>query len=230
MSRKSIFSRLDEASDLLDEKGEQDTNYRLEVLKELKEFVYDGNYTKYRNKRSLLDYERFGTKTKLIAQNMNMTSEAVRLARKRVSDDLYAVLGEDVVERIVSGSINECNSIYNDIQAVRYMYGTYDFILESVIGCLDNAYIGSGKEKFELTDCRDELIFLSMFTFRRFELLVETLDSDKLNYVIRLINGEGVYDEGDRLKVLKYITSAKSVKDSCDHIRKVIDSRKEEKN
>lgn len=214
MSRKSIFSRLNEASDLLDEKGEQDTNYRLEVLKELKEFVYDGNYTKYRNKRSLLDYERLGTKTKLIAQNMNMTSEAVRLARKRVSDDLYAVLGEDVVERIVSGSINECSSIYNDIQVVRYMYDTYDFILESVMGCLDNAYIGSRKEKFELTDCRDELAFLSMFTLKRLDLLVEKLDTDKLNYVIRLIKGERVYDEGDRLRVLKYITSKGSIEDS----------------
>lgn len=230
MSRKSIFSKLNEASDLLDEKGEQDTNYRLEVLKELKEFVYDGNYTKYRNKRSLLDYERFGTKTKLIAQNMNMTSEAVRLARKRVSDDLYAVLGEDVVERIVSGSINECSSIYNDIQALRYMYDTYDFILESVMGCLDNAYIGDRKEKFDLSDCKDELAFLSMFTFMRFNLLVEALDSDKLNHIIRLIKGEGAYAEGDRLQVLKYITSAKSVKDANTLLIKFINNMQAEDN
>ena len=229
MSRKSIFSRLNEASDLLDEKGEQDTNYRIEVLDELKEFVYEGNYTKYRSKRSLLDYERVGTKTKLIAQNMHMTVEAVRLARKRVSDDLYVVLGEDVIERIVSGSINECSSIYNDIQAVRYMYDTYDFILENVIGCLDNAYIGSRKEKFKLTDCRDELAFLSMFTLKRLDLLVEKLDTDKLNYIVNLIKGKEDCSEGARLKVLKYITSTASVRDSDILLRKFIDNMNAEK-
>lgn len=223
MSRKSIFSRVNEAYDLLEKNGGTDVDIRLEVLDALKEFVYEGNYTKYRNKRSLLDYERIGTKTKLIAQNMDMTVEAVRLARKRVSDDLYVVLGEDVIERIVSGSINECSSIYNDIQAVRYMYDTYDFILESVMGCLDNDYTGDGKEKFDLRECKDEIIFLSMFTLMRFKLLMKTLDSGKLNYIIRLIKGDRNYAEGDRLKVLKYITSEASIKDSDILLRKFID-------
>lgn len=224
MSRTSIFNKLNEAYDLLDQNGGTDIDIRIEVLDALKEFVYEGNYTKYRNKRSLLDYERIGTKTKLIAQNMHMKVEAVRTARKRVSDDLYAVLGEDVIERIVSGSIHECLSVSKSIEVYNYAYTTYDFLLEETIDCLKNYYTESRKEKFELTDCMDELAFLSMFTLKRLGLIVNKLDKDKLNYIINLIKGRGNYAEGDRLQVLKYITSVKSMRDSNTLIRKFIDN------
>ena len=230
VKRTNIFSKLCKASKLLDVKKEQDTKYRMEVLEELKDFVYSGIYTKYRNKRILLDHEMIGSSSKVIAKRMEVTKDAVRLARKRVSDDLYAVLGEDVVERITLGDLDECKTVHDDIQAIKYMYHINDFLLDSVMDCLDNAYIGDGKDKFDLRECKDEIIFLSMFTLMRFELLVETLDSDKLNYVIRLIKGEGTYAEGDRLKVLKYITSPANVKDSDTLLRKFIDSMKAEDN
>lgn len=230
MRRKSIFNRVNEAYDLLDKKGGSDVDIRLEVLDALKDFVYAGNYTKYRSKESLLDYERIGTKTKLIAKNMNMTAEAVRLARKRVSDDLYAVLGEDVIERIVSGSIHECLSVSKSIEVYNYAYTTYDFLLEETIDCLKNYYTESRKEKFELTGCMDELAFLSMFTLKRLGLIVNKLDKDKLNYVIQVIKGKGDCSEGDRLQVLKYITSVKSMRDSNTLIRKFIDNMMAEDN
>lgn len=228
--RTNIFSKLRKASKLLDVKEEQDTNYRMEVLEELKDFVYGGSYTKYRNKQILLEHEMIGSSSKVIARKMKISEEAVRLARKRVSDDLYAVLGEDVVERITLGKIHDCKSVYNNIQTIKYMYHINDFLLDSVMDCLDNAYIGDGKDKFDLSDCRDELAFLSMFTFMRFNLLVEALDSDKLNHIIRLIKGEGAYAEGDRLKVLKYITSAKSVKDANTLLIKFINNMQAEDN
>ena len=228
--RTNIFSKLRKASKLLDVKEEQDTKYRIEVLEELKDFVYGGSYTKYRSKQILLEHEMIGSSSKVIAKRMKISEEAVRLARKRVSDDLYAVLGEDVVERITLGKIHDCKSVYNNIQTIKYMYHINDFLLDSVMDCLDNAYIGDGKEKFDLSDCRDELAFLSMFTFMRFNLLVEALDSDKLNYIIRLIKGEGAYAEGDRLQVLKYITSAKSVKDANTLLIKFINNMQAEDN
>lgn len=230
MIRTSIFNKVNEAYDLLEKNGGNDVDIRLEVLDALKEFVYEGNYTKYRNKRSLLDYEKLGTRTTLIAQNMHMKVEAVRAARKRVSDGLYAVLGEDVVERIVSGSINECISVRESIEVYDYAYNTYDFLLEETIDCLRNSYIGSGKEKFNLTDCKDELTFLSMFTLKRLDLLVEKLDIDKLNYIVNLIKGKEDCSQGDRLKVLKYITNATSVKDSNILMRKFIDNMQAEDN
>ena len=230
MSRKSIFNRVNEAYDLLDKKGGSDVDIRLEVLDALKDFVYAGNYTKYRSKGSLLDYERIGTKTKLIAKNMNMTAEAVRLARKRVSDDLYAILGGDVIERIVSGAISECLSVRQSIEVYDYAYTTYDFLLEETIDCLKNYYTESRKEKFELTGCMDELAFLSMFTLKRLGLIVNKLDKDKLNYVIQVIKGKGDCSEGDRLQVLKYITSVKSMRDSNALMRKFVDNMKAEDN
>lgn len=230
MSRASIFNRVNEAYDLLEKNGGSDVDIRIEVLDALKDFVYEGNYTKYRSKRSLLDYERVGTKTKLIAQNMHMKVEAVRTARKRVSDDLYAVLGEDVIERIVSGSIHECLSVSKSIEVYNYAYTTYDFLLEETIDCLKNYYTESGKEKFELIDCMDELAFLSMFTLKRLGLIVNKLDKDKLSYIVNLIKGKGDCSEGDRLQVLKYITSVKSMRDSNTLIRKFIDNMMAEDN
>ena len=230
MSRASIFNRVNEAYDLLEKNGGSDVDIRIEVLDALKDFVYEGNYTKYRSKRSLLDYERVGTKTKLIAQNMHMKVEAVRTARKRVSDDLYAVLGEDVIERIVSGSIHECLSVSKSIEVYNYAYTTYDFLLEETIDCLKNYYTESRKEKFELTGCMDELAFLSMFTLKRLGLIVNKLDKDKLNYVIQVIKGKGDCSEGDRLQVLKYITSVKSMRDSNALMRKFVDNMKAEDN
>ena len=228
--RTNIFSKLRKASKLLDVTEGRDTKYRREVLEELKDFVYSGIYTKYRNKQILLEQEMVGSSSKVIAKSMKITEVAVRLARKRVSDDLYAVLGEDVVERITLGDLDECKTGYDDIQAIKYMYHINDFLLDSVMDCLDNAYIGDGKDKFDLRECKDEIIFLSMFTLMRFNLLVETLDSDKLNYVIRLIKGEGTYAEGDRLQVLKYITSPANVKDSASLLIKFIDNMKAEDN
>ena len=93
-----------------------------------------------------------------------------------------------------------------------------EFVLYEVKERLMNSYIGDGTSSFNLLDCKNEMLFLSLFTVNRFSDLVSKLDSEKINYLLRLLDGN-VDNIEDRFIALKYMTSNRNLSALADLLK-----------
>lgn len=221
-NKKSIFTCIRHGMTYLSEKKDEETASRLKTLKLLEDFVYSGSYTKYRNKDVFLSME--SENDKVIAKKLGVSIAGVRQARKRLSEEVFTLLGDDVVDKILHGDIRACQLITDNILLLKST-ANEEFIISEIEERLSNAYIGEGTAEFNLRDCRDEMAFLSLFTLNRFSYLVNNLDSEKLNYIMRLINGD-VRNANDKFVALKYMTSDKSFEDAVHSLQDYATSSK----
>lgn len=199
---KSIFSNLRHAISYLNSDSEvKNEPFRKETLSSLRSFVYSGCYTKYRNKTMFLEIEDL--KDDEIAKRLKISVAGVRQARKRISEDAYDLLGYDVTDNILYGDEKICESIQASISILVYVCTNDNFLFSDVVSRFEDSYIGDGTEKFSLSSCRNEMLFLRLYTLKPFSELVSILDSERLNYLIRVLNGD--VDSGERLLVLKYL-------------------------
>lgn len=216
-NKKSIFSQIQTGYSYLTSSGLDKTQpFRLKALQQLEDFVYSGSYTKYRNKSLFLDLE--SKDDSVIAKQLQMSVAGVRQARKRVSEDALKVLGFDVVDRILYNDAHACELVMDNLNLLRSSSSNAEFILYEVKERLVNSYIGDRTSSFNLLDCKNEMLFLSLFTVNRFSDLVSKLDSEKINYLLRLLDGD-VDNIEDRFIALKYITSNRNLSALADLLK-----------
>lgn len=215
MSKKSIFSVLRSVSSYFSLK-EGVEPFRINTYEKVHSFIYNGDYTNYRAKKVFLQNEPL--EDKVIAKKMNISEAGVRVARKRISEDAYSVIGENFADKIMYGTERECFVLCDNIDMLQYMLSTRDYIFGDVLDVLSDAYIGDGVSTFKLNECKNEMLLLSMFTLNRFTSLVDKVDSEKLNYLIRLLKND-VSNTDDRIVALKYINSLKNTSDLCKFLQ-----------
>lgn len=216
-NKKSIFSQIRTGYSYLTSSGLDKTQpFRLKALQQLEDFVYSGSYTKYRNKSLFLDLE--SKDDSVIAKQLQMSVAGVRQARKRVSEDAFKVLGFDVVDRILYNDAHACELVMDNLNLLRSSSSDAEFVLYEVKERLVNSYIGDGTSSFNLLDCKNEMLFLSLFTVNRFSDLVSKLDSEKINYLLRLLDGD-VDNIEDRFIALKYIASNRNLSALADLLK-----------
>lgn len=209
--KKSIFSVLRGISSYFSNLDDVE-KYRIDTYEKLRSFVYKGDYTKYRGKVLFLEFEPLDDE--VIAKKLGIGKAGVRLARRRISDDAYAVLGDSFADKIMFGSERDCSVICDSVNMLEYSLSNDDYIIKDVLTLLTNSYIGDGTSEFKLTECKNEMLLLSLFTINRLSSLTDKVDSEKLNYIIRLLNNE-VKNVDDRLVALKYINSLSNTNDLC---------------
>lgn len=219
-NKKSIFSQIRHGYSYLNESDLNKTEpLRLKTLDLLKSFVYEGSYSKYRNKSLFLTLE--DEPDKVIAHKLNMTVAGVRQARKRLSEDAFKVLGYDVVDKILYGDIRSCSLISDNLNLLRDSSNDDEFILYEIKERIEGSYIGDGTSTFNLLDCKNEMLFLSLFTVNRFSDFLSNLDSEKINYLLRLLDGR-VDNTEDKFIALKYMRSDKNLNELFDLLKKNI--------
>lgn len=219
-NKKSIFSQIRHGYSYLNESDLNKTEpLRLKTLDLLKSFVYEGSYSKYRNKSLFLTLE--DEPDKVIAHKLNMTVAGVRQARKRLSEDAFKVLGYDVVDKILYGDIRSCSLISDNLNLLRDSSNDDEFILYEIKERIEGSYIGDGTSIFNLLDCKNEMLFLSLFTVNRFSDFLSNLDSEKINYLLRLLDGR-VDNTEDKFIALKYMRSDKNLNELFDLLKKNI--------
>lgn len=219
-NKKSIFSQIRHGYSYLNESDLNKTEpLRLKTLDLLKSFVYEGSYSKYRNKSLFLTLE--DEPDKVIAHKLNMTVAGVRQARKRLSEDVFKVLGYDVVDKILYGDIRSCSLISDNLNLLRDSSNDDEFILYEIKERIEGSYIGDGTSTFNLLDCKNEMLFLSLFTVNRFSDFLSNLDSEKINYLLRLLDGR-VDNTEDKFIALKYMRSDKNINELFDLLKKNI--------
>lgn len=208
---KTIFVQLRDGFNYLNSSGLAESEpVRLTTLNLVSDFVFEGNYTDYKKKELFLSCEN--ESDKVISKILKISEAGVRQVRKRVSEDAFSVLGHDVVNKILYSDIRYCKTISDNVKLLTVSSNLEDFFLPEIIERINSSYLGEGVSKFDLLNCKNELLFLSLFTLNQFSAFISNLDSEKLNYILRLISGEEK-DNPDRLTAVKFMTDASHGKD-----------------
>lgn len=202
---KSIFTALRNGFSYLDSLGHKEENqFRYDTLNALRDFIYTGCYTSYKNKGIFLEYEDL--KDEKLANKLGISVAGVRQARKRITNDAYCALGSNVIDTVLYGTSKMCDSVIKSITVLSYIYSTRTYMFNDVLDKIEDSYIGDGTETFQLNDCRKEILFLRLFTLQPFTELVDMLDSEKLYYIVQVLRN-GADAKGTKLLVLKYLHS-----------------------
>lgn len=202
-NKKNIFSNLRTATYYFAGLSEVEP-FRLETLSILKKFIYGGSYTKYQNRDRFLELEPLDD-TK-IARQLAISVAGVRQARKRISEEAYKLLGDDIVDRVMFGSQHECDLIRDNISILEFVLSDKEYIFSDIKDRLNDSYIGTGDSVFPLSACKHELLFLSLFSINRFGWFLDRLDFEKINYLLRLLDNK-VDNVSDRMIALKFVNS-----------------------
>lgn len=214
-NQKSVFACIRDGFSYIDENSRsEDNSFRRDILNEIESFVYNGEYTNYRNKEKFLALEREKYSSEEMAKKLKVSVGGIRQARKRISQDAFSVLGADVFEKVLYGDAHDCSVVHDNLKVLNDIYSSSEFILDEIVEKLKDTYFGDGTETFDLLDCQNEMLFLSLFTTSRVSHLIENLDSDKLNYLLRLIYGKKDTIT-EKMLVLKYIAGNSDKKRSA---------------
>ena len=210
-SRRSFFSLIRYIDEMLCISSDTE-EFRVKTYKKLKSFAYSGVYSSYKNACEFLSIEN--KSANFIASSLGVSKDTVFQIRKRLSDSLYELLGDDVADVILNGTERNCKSLCDSIDVLKKVNSDVSFILDGVKRKLEESYIGDIDASFDLIECKNELIFLSLFTTKRFVDMVSKLDSEKINYLLRIISGD-IKNSTDRNIVLKFLDSNDNTSSIC---------------
>ena len=142
--------------------------------------------------------------------------EDIYAYRKSLVDSLEDKTGyEEAPDSVFSKT---CELVMDNLNLLRSSSSNSEFVLYEVKERLMNSYIGDGTSSYNLLDCKNEMLFLSLFTVNRFSDLVSKLDSEKINYLLRLLDGN-VDNIEDRFIALKYMTSNRNLSALADLLK-----------
>lgn len=211
MVQRSIFIAIRQAYSYLensDSCGLKDM--RLKTLDMLRDFVYEGSYTDYRKKGILLECERKGLDIRDTAIKLDVSPEAVRQVRKRISTDAYDKLGLDVVDKVRYGDKHTLSVVQRSINTLSHLSYHGSCLIDGIERTIKDSYIGDSSLEFTLNECIREADFLRLYNLNTFYKAMENLDSDKLNFLLRLLAGDSGTVES-RLGLLGYVSQVSDV-------------------
>lgn len=211
MVQRSIFIAIRQAYSYIENDDSCDLkDMRLKTLNMLRDFIYEGSYTDYRKKGILLECESKELSVDATAIKLDVTPEAVRQVRKRVSTDAYNKLGLDIVDKVKYGDKHTLSVVQRSINTLSHLNYHGSCLIEGIERTIRDAYIGDSTLEFTLNECIREADFLRLYNLNTFYKALEGLDTDKLNYLLRLLNEESGTVE-NRLGLLGYVSQVSDV-------------------
>lgn len=200
---RSVFTALRRTKSYLVGLGDDVSQRQVEVFKELTSFVKSGIYTDYSKKDIFLSFE--GASDDIIAIKLDVTENAVRKIRSRISNDAYNAIGSDVFELIESGIEENLNDVSLRLKVAYNNFSTSTLFPAELIGLIRQSSLD--EKSFEFEDCLPELNLLRWLSIPKMVDVMSNVDTDRLNYILRVLdNQDGTL--ADRMKIATYICSS----------------------
>lgn len=212
MSR-NFFGRLIETQQLIlaesSEEREQYSKFRLTALQELKSAVYSCIWCDTEKTRQMMRYiERRSVD---VAKLSGVSPNTVRSARSKASKRLYNIFGENVFDGIICGDESICKRTIVLSKALRNGYDRIEnFIPDTILRNIENRITCNYEKEYELSEMTEEIKFLKDYNQITMKSRFDSLDSDKLSYLLNLLkpcllNGEELSANMQKLRILHKI-------------------------
>ena len=196
---RSVFTALRRTKSYLSGNGAETNEKQFEAYKELYEFIFSGSYTDYSKKDIFLSFE--GASDDIIAVKLNLTVNAVRKVRSRISNDAYRALGTDIFELIESTEKEKWDEALLRIKVASNNFTTANLFPAELINLIRQSSIE--ESSFEFEDCLPELNLLRWLSIPKMIDVMSNVDADRLNYILKVLDGK-VGTISDRMKIANY--------------------------
>lgn len=182
----SVFREIMRTEEIL--RSNPDTSeLRMSLFNDLKNFILGGAYTNYRGKEVFLQYAFY--KDDIIAKKLGISEAGVRRVRARLSDQLYRIIGKGTIDTILGGTEEELASLQPYIKGLANTVSSGSLFSGEVLHLVNYLCLDSS-ENFNIEDCTVELGMLRMLSFPLLKEAFNHVDIEKLNYLIRVLDGE----------------------------------------
>ncbi|PHE64255.1 hypothetical protein COF68_05275 [Bacillus toyonensis] len=177
-----LLEELLDASVMLDYDRGDDIEKKKELLKELQDFIMGGSYTNVRNKEYLLRNVKKPVQDQ--ARDLNLSKPAIYKNKKLINNDLERKVGKNIISNILAGDFDRVNTVLDYALSEQSISS---IVIPSVIDRVQEKEFDKNST-YDLNDCITEISFLKKYSNLDLELLLSNCDSDKLNYLLRLLD------------------------------------------
>lgn len=169
-----------------------------QIFREIYEFIYSGVWTKSAKTKAMLPIINESAET--IAGKMNISVSNVLASRSQASEKLRKILGKNLHSKLLSADSEIFADLRRSMQvAITEYIELDDFFLQ---GVLDLIPANEEAKEYKLEDCKQEIEFLASFSNEGIQRRLQSLDIEKLQYLMRVLNKPNHYkvEEGSRVK------------------------------
>ncbi|MGN1036478.1 MAG: hypothetical protein ACI4PX_01755, partial [Ruminococcus sp.] len=146
-----------------------------------------------------------------VAKLSGVSPNTVRSARSKASKRLYNIFGENVFDGIICGDESICKRTIVLSKALRNGYDRIEnFIPDTILRNIENRITCNYEKEYELSEMTEEIKFLKDYNQITMKSRFDSLDSDKLSYLLNLLkpcllNGEELSANMQKLRILHKI-------------------------
>lgn len=170
----------------------------LQMYNEIKDFIYSGVWSKSVKTKEMLPL--MNESAGLIANRLGLSKTNVLASRSQASEKLRKILGKNLSSNILSNDL----AIYENFRyrmqcAVAETLSNEEILFPEIIDRL-NAF--DTDKVFDLQECEKEIDFLSELSIPRVLYKLDTLDREKLDYILGVLHKPSHYkiEKGSRVK------------------------------
>ena len=199
----NVFRRLETVRSYLESEGGV-AEFRLEAYKRLRAFVYGGSFSSYA-KKELLCKTAFWSEAKA-SSALGLKPVSLRRLRSQYTEACLSVIGEDAFDKVMYGSVRDISILLNicSVYSKTKSLGVSSLFPQELISIIERSTLDANAE-YSLEDCKAEMTLLHWLSVLKYTELVNAVDTDKLNYLLRILNGE-VGKSSDRVLLMQLLT------------------------
>lgn len=184
---------------------------RKELLRLVKEFLLSGKFTSCRRFQMLADMR--SKPIRVQAQLLGVSEENVRRMRSGVTTDAFEALGSNVIGVLQYGDELQVSKKLQDLVLLTESCSSAKYFPHELIQSITS--VNTDKNvTFPVADCKPELALLYWLSFERYVDLISSVDLERLNFLLRVLNKE-IGTTEDRLAILRVLKSA----DLFEHLK-----------
>ena len=224
MGTVSFFNRLDNSYKSALRK---DNFTLLSFISEVKDWIKECHFTRYKAAREVLS--QWGLPDTKAAENLNMTAGNIRYVRSTLSRELFALFGNDFCNYLDNGSNESYKDAVKIFTLVKWNVKPFDFFPMEYLHIIESLPTEKSKEFFNAKDCRKEYEFLRSYSISSFKKKIESLDKNKLAYVLKVLKRESgsVLDTYIYVLGLKMLETDSNITDNKESVGQNISEIKE---
>lgn len=199
-----MFSKIKEIEYVLDIQGNAQQKV---IMKEIVEYLNNGNYTSYSRKADFLALWRLPND--IIAEKLLMTEGGVRQVASRLTKDFYGKVGYDLFELLLENDEHKLQVLTFMLTVLnKGQRGVVEQYPLELVRAVD--YSGKSMNTYPLSSCFPEMIVLYHLRKERIQEVVDKLDADKLCYLLSVLdNKQSTVETKDWVKLHQAMNSDK---------------------
>ncbi len=179
---RTFFVEFDEVERIVKDRGD---TVRIKLLIEVKNYAKGCTYSSRKNAKEVITY--WSRPSEDVATILGMSDGNVRQIKTMLSDSLYTIFGGDFLEKICKGSIEDLRECKLLLQVLKQKSSIERYFSKEEVDIVASL---ASHEDFDISECKEEYLFLKRHCLQNFKLELLKVDPSKVAFLMRVIEGK----------------------------------------